>query len=132
LVNQATPPAGWINTIRTALGMSLRQLADRLGKKPQTIKKLEKSEENSTITLQSLKEIAEALDMKLIYALVPKQNDLADLVAKKAEEKAKDIVNRSEITMSLEDQEIGRARVMDAYTQKKNELINEMPKFLWD
>jgi hypothetical protein len=34
--------------------------------------------------------------------------------------------------MSLEDQEIGRARVMDAYTQKKNELINEMPKFLWD
>jgi hypothetical protein len=34
--------------------------------------------------------------------------------------------------MALEDQENAKERLMKAYTEKKNELKTEMPKFLWD
>ena len=35
-------------------------------------------------------------------------------------------------TMALEDQENAKARLQEAFAEKKMELKNEMPKFLWD
>src|SRR5688500_3521788 len=79
IANITAPQKGWVHTIRTSLGMTLRQLAERLHKRPQTVQDYEKNEESGTITLQTLKEIAEALDLKLVYALVPKEGNLQDL-----------------------------------------------------
>jgi predicted DNA-binding mobile mystery protein A len=126
------PPEGWVRTIRHALNMNLLQLARRLQIKSPTLKKMEDREREGKITLQSLKEIAEALDMKLVYAIVPKEDTLEDIVNKKVEEKAAEIVNRTTTTMALEDQENEKARLKNAFFEKKNELKNEMPKFLWD
>lgn len=126
------PSEGWIRTIRKAINMNLAQLARRLQKKPPTVNDFEKREQAGTITLQSLRDIAEAMDMQLVYAIVPKEGTLAEMVDRKAKEKAKEIVNRTHTTMALEDQENERARLMNAYTEKKNELKTEMPKFLWD
>jgi predicted DNA-binding mobile mystery protein A len=126
------PSKGWINAIRTALGMTMRQLADRIGKKAQNIQAFEKNEAAGTITLQSLHEIAEALDLKLIYGLVPKKGTLQDIIDHKAETKAREIVDRTNTTMSLEDQANTPERLKQAYKTKINELKTEMPKFLWD
>ena len=54
------------------------------------------------------------------------------MVDDRAMEKARDIVNRTSQNMKLEDQEIEKGRLMDSYTEKKNELKNEIPRFLWD
>jgi predicted DNA-binding mobile mystery protein A len=126
------PSEGWIRTIRKALNMSLLQLARRVKKRSPNVLSFEKRESAGTITLQSLKEIAEAMDMRLVYAIIPKEGTLDEMIDLKAEEKAREIVNRTNTTMALEDQENAKTRLMNAYIEKKNELKTEMPKFLWD
>jgi predicted DNA-binding mobile mystery protein A len=126
------PPKGWVNAIRTALGMTMQQLANRLGKKVQNVQAFEKNEAEGKITIQSLKEIAGALDMRLVYGIVPKDGTLEDMVGRKAEAWAKEIVDRTNTTMSLEDQANTEKRLKEAWVSKSNELKNEIPKFLWD
>ncbi|HEX6848131.1 MAG TPA: mobile mystery protein A [Chitinophagaceae bacterium] len=126
------PEEGWIYSIRKALNMSLRQLAKKLKVSPQAVKAMEHREKNGTITLNSLDEIAKSLDMRLVYVLIPNEGSLEEKVKNKAMDLAKEIVNRTSQSMKLEDQENTKARIMNAYIEKKNELINEMPKYLWD
>jgi len=123
---------GWINTLRTALHMSLRQLAMRMSVTPQNVKNLEQSEKEGSISIRKLKEIAEVLDMKLVYAFVPKAGSLRKLIEEKATQKAKEIVTRTSHTMALEDQNISNSRIKDAIREKTETIIREMPKYLWD
>jgi predicted DNA-binding mobile mystery protein A len=133
LVLDNHPPAGgWIYAIRTALNMSLPQLAERADKSAQGIKGLETREKTGAITIQSLREVAAALDMELVYAIVPRNKTLKQIVDEKAEEKAKEIVKRTSNTMTLEDQKLKEHKLMAFVMDKKEELKNEMPKFLWD
>ncbi len=132
LLHMRAPAEGWVYNIRNALNMSLRQLGKKLGVSPQAVKALEEREKSGTITLNSLKQIATAMDMQLIYAMVPNDGSLEELVDKKAMEMAKEIVNRTSQSMKLEDQENEKARLMNSFVEKKNELKNEVPKFLWD
>src|SRR5258706_10724794 len=69
----ARPVRGWVKAIREALGMSTAQLAKRAGVRQPSIVALEQSEAKGTIEIATLRRIAEALDCKLIYALVPNQ-----------------------------------------------------------
>jgi predicted DNA-binding mobile mystery protein A len=103
----AMPPKGWIRAIRDALGMSLRQLADRLGSTAPGARKLEESEANGTISLKSLRRAAEALDCVVIYALVPKTS-LTEMVDQRAREIALRALGRVSHSMALEDQEVNR------------------------
>jgi predicted DNA-binding mobile mystery protein A len=70
------PAKGWVNTFRTALKMSLRQLGNRLNIAPQSTKEIEEREANGTITLNSLRDVANAMDMQLIYGFVSKHESL--------------------------------------------------------
>jgi predicted DNA-binding mobile mystery protein A len=126
------PGTGWIKSIRTALHMTLEQLARKLDITLQSVREIETREQQGTITLKSLKEAADALDMKLVYALVPKDKTLAEIVEDKVSKKAQEIVNRTSNSMALEEQENEKSRLMQAFEEKKNELRNEMPKYLWD
>jgi predicted DNA-binding mobile mystery protein A len=126
------PAEGWIYNIRKALNMSLRQIAQKIGNSPQGIKALEQREKNRSITIKSLEEVAGAMDMKLVYALVPKDGSLEELVNKKATILARQIVDRTAQSMALEDQSNSQERMIKAVEEKKNELKNEMPKYLWE
>jgi predicted DNA-binding mobile mystery protein A len=126
------PNRGWIYAIRKALNISLRQLGEKTGNIPQGIKAMENREKLGTITLKSLQEVAQAMDMKLVYGFVPKDGSLEELINRKALEKAKEIVVRTSQNMKLEDQENPSERIKKAIDEKKNELITEMPKYLWD
>ena len=72
----ATPPTGWIKAIRTTLGMSMQQLGNKLNITKQAILDTEKREKDGFITIKSLKEIARALDMQLVYGFVPNDGSL--------------------------------------------------------
>ena len=126
------PGDGWIQGIRTALNMTLGQLAKKMKITSPSLKNFETREKQGNITLNSLKQIANALDMQLVYAIIPKEGSLDDMVDAKAWEKAREIVNRTANTMALEDQANEQGRLMQAFQDKKNELKNEIPKFLWD
>jgi predicted DNA-binding mobile mystery protein A len=64
------PGSGWVRAIRESLGMTAAAFARRLSMSHAGVRKLESSEASDTITLGSLRKLAEALDCELQYALV--------------------------------------------------------------
>ena len=125
------PQGGWIRAIRKGINMSLEELGKRSNRSAQNVASLEKSESNGTITLQSMNDLAAALDLQLVYGFVPREGSLLAMVEKRAEEVAKTIVNRSAQTMDLEDQSTTKDDLSKAVDEKKNELLAELPKYLW-
>lgn len=124
------PSEGWIRSIRKAIGMSMRQLAERIGVKQQSILRLEENELDNSITLKTLKKAAEAMDCKLVYAIVPNQGKLEDIVKKQAYHKAKSVVIPVNHTMLLETQEVGNLKEKIAETA--DELANELNSKFWN
>ena len=132
LKETVSPSKGWINTFRNSLKMSLRQLGDRLHISPQSVKEIEEREANGTITLNSLRDAANAMDMKLVYGFVSEHESLEQMIEKRAKELATEIVMRTNATMTLEDQQNSKDRIEQAVAQKTAEIKFEMPKILWD
>lgn len=126
------PERGWINIIRTTLNMTMAQLGTKLEITRQGVKRIEESEANGTITLNSLKEVANAMDLKLVYALVPKNKTIDDLIETKAEELARKIVLRTNQNMKLENQGIGDDKISKTIKDLTNEIKREVRKSLWD
>ncbi|MEQ9302307.1 MAG: mobile mystery protein A [Marinoscillum sp.] len=128
----SNPPTGWIKATRTALGMSLEQLGTRLDMTKQGVMKLEAREANGTLTVKNLKEAARALDMTLVYGLIPKDGSLDALIERKAKDLARQIVSRTSTTMTLEEQANSPERINKAIEERAISLKHEMPKILWD
>jgi len=126
------PPKGWIHTIRVTLKMSLRQLGNRLKISPQSVKEIEEREANGSLTIKSLKETGIALNMKLVYGFIPLDGSIEKMIEKRASELALEIISRTSHTMKLEDQENKEDRLKKAVTNKTAELMEKMPKYLWD
>jgi predicted DNA-binding mobile mystery protein A len=126
------PPTGWLKAIRTALGMSLVQLGKKLNVTKQSVLEMEEREKEGSITIKSLREAARALDMQLVYGLVPNDGSIDALIERKAKELAKQIVMRTSNSMKLEDQENTKQRLEKALQERTIIIKNEMPKSLWD
>lgn len=127
----ARPSRGWIQAIRSALGMTTRQLAARLGLSQSTLATLEKSEANDRITLQSLRKVADALDCDLHYVLVPRA-PLTKRVEKRAEAIAHERVSRILHTMRLEDQAPTEQVDKDEVSRIQRNLLDTNWKQLWE
>lgn len=130
--NLPVPGGGWIYAIRTALGMSLKQLGNKLSITPQGAKDIERREAEGSLTLQRLREIAAAMDMQLIYGIVPKEQSLDKLIEKRALQMAKDIVLNTSHTMHLENQGIDQRALQDAIEKRAAKIKYELPKQLWE
>ncbi|WP_370156394.1 mobile mystery protein A [Ferrovibrio sp.] len=104
----AVPPKGWIKAVRTALGLSTRQLGNRVGKRSQSILELEKNEALGRIQIDSLAQLALALDCQLVYAFIPnnKEKSLRKIVETRARKVALKALAAVNTTMALEDQAI--------------------------
>lgn len=126
------PSVGWVKSIRTTLNMSLRQLGNRLSLSAQSIGDMEKREANGTITLNTLKDLARALDMRLVYGFIPNKGSIEQMIEERAQEIAQEIIGRTHVTMTLEDQQNSSERIKKAIAQKTEEIKNEMPRYLWD
>jgi len=128
----AVPSEGWIYSVRTALRMTLKQLGAKLNITAQSVKEIEQREKNGSITLNSLKEVGNALDLQLVYGFIPKEKSLKAMIDKRAREIAEKIVFRTSATMSLEDQQNTTERIRQAIDDLTEEIKREMPRYLWD
>lgn len=126
------PTKGWIHGIRTALKMSFRQFGTRLGITAQSAQEIEEREKNGNITLKNLREVAQAMDMKLVYGFVPKESSFEKMLDKQAMAVARIIVMRTDNTMKLEDQQVSKDRVEKAVRELADDIKREMPRYLWD
>ncbi len=120
------PAKGWIRAIREASGVTVREMAKRLGKAPSVAVHLEKSEAEYRITLGKLRAAADALGCQLVYALVPKSGSVLDLSEEDARSKAAENVRAVEHSMVLEDQAVGG--VQEKIKQETDRLLKRSRK----
>ena len=130
---QPAPRDGWIKTIRTALGMSLRQLAERVGLSKTAVHSIESNEPAGTVQLDSLRSLAEGLDCDLVYALVPRgHGSLQDILDRQAERIAEGVVSRVSESMELEEQGVEAGERTRQVQELKAELLRDRGRTFWD
>ena len=125
------PKEGWIRTLRKALGMSSPQLAVRLEMSKSQASQMERMEVEDRITLKQLRRVAEAFDCDLVYALVPRKS-VAAMVGDRARLKAQRLVNKTDIQMKLEAQQLSNEQLQNQIEIEAERLVRDMPRNLWE
>lgn len=131
LIDAQVPNIGWIKVIKEALGMNGRQLAERMGVTKQRVSILEKQELEGSVTINTMKKSAEALNCVFVYCLVPK-TDLEDIVREQAKKIALNLMKRASHTMSLEDQGLSDEENKEILDNMIEKTLQEQPSNLWD
>ena len=128
------PSSGWLRVIRGALGLNIRQLADRLGVQHSSVSRLEKREVQGKATIESLTKAAEAMNCQLIYAIVPKAgfNNLNEIIDQQATILANYLVKKTGHNMRLESQGISDKEMKKQISQLAIELKAKMNSHLWE
>lgn len=129
---QPIPEKGWIHSIRTTLNMTLEQLGRKLYITKQGAKAIEDSEAKNSITIKSMKEVADAMDMNFVYGFVPKDGSIDALIFNKAKDLARNIVMRTNQNMVMESQSIEDEKLKNAIEDLTEEFKTKIPKILWD
>ena len=112
--------------------MTKEQLAQRLDVSPSTVSTLERSEARETITLKSLQRLAQGLDCRVVYALVPNDGKtLEKLVRERAEAVASKQMKRVSHTMRLEDQSLDERQEKRQRERIVQSLLSGSRRRLW-
>jgi len=120
------PKQGWISAVRQALGMTAKQLAERVGLSQPRIAKMELNENN--LKISTMKKIAEGLDCDFVYGFVPKSS-LQETINRQARKKAEAILSNVNTNMALEDQLADDPNIL---TDVADEMIAKNIKRIWD
>jgi predicted DNA-binding mobile mystery protein A len=131
-LNAKQPPeGGWARAIRESLGMSQRQLAERMGVSKTTVYSAERNEARGAIKLESLEALADGLDCDLVYAFVPSES-LEATLEKRAEEVAGKLVEAVSTSMELEEQGVPYEERRRQVAELALELLAKRPADFWD
>jgi len=125
------PKKGWIRAIRDALGMTGEQLALRIDTNRQRVARIERDEKLGSVSLKTLRNVADGMDCVFVYGFVPKDS-LEQTVRKQARLVAEKRMSRSDQLMRLEKQELSETEKQDALKSLIEDISNTMPKSLWD
>ena len=111
--------------------MSARALAARLGyKSSMSVYKLERAEEEGTLTLEALARCAAALDCEVQYRLVPRTS-LSTRLHERALELARQQIAPVATAMALESQELSSGSQQFQVELRARELLNGSWRKLW-
>lgn len=131
LLYVSAPSKGWIRAIRAALGMTARQLANRLDVAQQAVSRIEKEEPAGSVTIKTMRRIAESLDCRFVYGFVPRTS-LEETVARQAKKVAIKRLIQASQTMNLENQALTRIENEQALSNLVDELIRTLPSTFWN
>jgi len=128
------PARGWLKAIRGALGINTRQLAKRCGVQHSSILRIEKNETQDTVSIESLKKMASAMNCQLVYAIVPKigYNSLEKIIDHQAELLAHRLIKKARHTMQLEAQGISARETKNQIRELVSELKDKMDSRIWE
>ena len=125
------PSKGWIVEVRNILGMSAAQLGHRLGIRQSTVAKLEQSERDGTITLNSLERLAGAMSCRLVYAIVP-ETTYSQILDSQAKLRAEEVIGIVQASMALEGQS-NTADVLESEVEVlSGELVRTLSREIWN
>lgn len=131
LRGEAPPEGGWLRLIRKALGITSVQLAHKLGVSQSNITRIEKSEADGTITLNTLSRVAQAMNCKIAYALIPEES-IDEMLKNRAMSIARKKVGRINHTMRLEGQGLSEKELLREEEALAQELLEGNLKELWE
>ena len=131
LLEITTPSKGWIRAIRDALGMTARQLSERLGVTQQSVARIEKEEMAGAVTIKTMRRIADSLDCVFVYGFVPRTS-LEDIIGYQAKKVAIRRLSKVSQTMSLENQALSREENEKVVSEMVDELVRTLPSDLWN
>lgn len=131
LSKQSVPVSGWIRTIREALGITNYVLAQRLGCASSNISAMEKREKQGSISLETLEQVARALNCKLVYCLVPLES-LDAMLEKQARIIARKKISLVNYSMKLEEQGLSDQQLQRQEDDLVKELLQGDSKKLWN
>lgn len=125
----SAPAVGWIKALRQSLGLTTAAFGRRLKVRQQSADELESSEKAGTITINSLRRAAAALDADFVYAIVPRKS-LRSTIASRARELARERVAPIAHTMRLEAQGLSDKQIADQIEELARDL-ERRPRDLW-
>ena len=125
------PRIGWIASVRQALGMSKTQLAKRVDITRPSLDELESNELKETITLASMRKIADALGCDVHYILVPRK-PLEQMIAEQAMKKASTKLGRINQSQALEASALDASSLSGAVVDLAKEYEVNRPADLWN
>lgn len=126
-----TPPEGWLCTTRNALGMSAAALARRLGKSRALVSNTEKAELDGGVTLKTMQSMAEAMNCRFVYAIVP-EDSIEDILQARAKKQAKQRVLETSKHMALEEQSLSQKQLAFEVERLSGEMLKEQPNDFWN
>lgn len=125
------PSTGWLSVVRGALGLSKSAVARKLGVAPTTVLRYESGEAAGTITLETLRKYADALDCDMVYGLVPRASSLESLLRQRARFVAERTIRGVAYTMALESQAPPSHHVQEQIEELAEELVRTRSAELW-
>lgn len=125
------PGEGWIATARKALGMSAAQLARRLGVTRARVSQAEQAELSGGVTLKTMHAAAQAMGCRFVYAIVPVNGRVEDVIVAQARKKAQALVEKANVHMALELQSLPEEKNRAEVERITNDLVRTMPANFW-
>jgi predicted DNA-binding mobile mystery protein A len=125
------PVGGWIATFQEAIGMNAPALAERLEVSRNTSYASIKNEQAGTISLNQLEKIAEAMGGRVVYAIVPREGAVEEIVLTQARAKARRIIQRTRAHMALEEQSEGLRSEAEMVEELAADIIREGRRDFW-
>jgi predicted DNA-binding mobile mystery protein A len=111
--------------------MTGAQLARRIGTNKQGVARIESDEAEGSVTIKTMRRVAEGLDCAFVYGFVPRTS-LEDTVKNRAMRVAKKRMDKVSRTMELERQELDDREQQIVLENATERLMNTSPKTLWN
>lgn len=115
------PRNGWIRSLRESMDMSGAQLGKRVGLSRNRVSILERKEAEGAITLDQLNLLAEGLNARVVYAVIP-NNPIDETIEHRLRELAESKLKHTNRSMFLESQQLNQKQQDSA----KNSLIEQL------
>ncbi|MCY4168737.1 MAG: hypothetical protein OXD36_16755 [Rhodobacter sp.] len=125
------PLGGWIAAFQEATGMTAPVLADRLGVTRNNVYGSIRNEQAGTISLNRLDKVAKAMGGRLVYAIVPREGLVEEIVMAQARRRARRIIQRTRAHMALEQQTEGLRSQEEMIEELAREIAGERPSDFW-
>ena len=125
------PNEGWIATVRKTLGLSTTQLGRLVNRTRANISAAEQSERNGGATLRTMKTMAEAMGCRFVYAIVPAEGGVHDLIVAQARRKARALVVEAGTHMALEKQALPDQKTEEEVERIAREFLADQPSDFW-
>lgn len=126
------PAEGWLAMLRKALGMSGAQVAARAGVSRNAVYQAERNERDGAITINQMHKLAEAMGGRFVYAIVPDDGRVENVIRAQARRKAEARIMRASAHMALEKQSLTSAQTAQRIEDLADELVRDMPPDFWE